>query len=155
MACVLDRQAVEVLRAAAAAGDRTVDVYLDRERLVVVKVKNGVCTPGDLDPRDVERDEERFAEIPVVTNITEYLWMQDFVEEHVESRGDQRVAAFLDGRAGANARFLKRLAEQAPAVLADWVAFRAARIDEMTRDWLRDLGVCPAGPGPPARGAGT
>ena len=133
----LDRQAVEILRAAVAAGDRTVDVYLDCERLIVVKVKDGVCRPADLEASDVDEDEERFAEIPVVTRIDEYLLMHEFVEE----RDEKRVTALLDTRAGANERFLKQLAKQAPEALADWEAFLAAHIDEVVADWLEELGV--------------
>lgn len=134
---VLDPQAVELLRAAVAAGDKSVDVYLDCERLVVVRVRDGVCDPDDLDADTVEEDEERFAEIPVVTEIDEFLLMQDFVEE----RDEKRVTALLDARQGANARFLKRLAKQAPDALADWEAFRAAHIHRLVDDWLDELGV--------------
>jgi len=138
---VLDREAVGLLRAAVAAGDRTVDVYLDLERLVVVTVRDGVCDPDDLDPEEVDRDEERFAEIPVITEIDEYLLMQEFVEE----RDERRVTALLDGRQGANARFLTRLARQAPDALADWEAHRRAHVAELVAGWLRDLGVEPQG----------
>ena len=133
----LDRQAVDLLRAAVVAGDKTVDVYLDRERLVIVKVKDGLCKPDDLDAKQVEEDEARFAEIPVITRIGEYLWMQDFVEE----RDEKRVTALLDSRAGANERFLKQLTTQAPDALPDWEAYRETRIDEMAAEWFEGLGV--------------
>lgn len=137
MTRALDPQAVALLRDAVAAGDPSVDVYLDVERLVVVKVRDGVCDPDDLVAEEVEADEERFAEIPVVTEIDEYLLMQEFVEE----RDEKRVTALLDGRAGANARFLKRLAKQAPDALADWEAVRRTHVTELVAEWLRDLGV--------------
>ena len=44
----LEAKAVEVLCRAAAVGDKTIDVYLDTERLNVVKVKDGQCVPEDL-----------------------------------------------------------------------------------------------------------
>ena len=133
----LARKAVEVLLAAAATGDKSLDVYLDTERLVVVKVRDGCCVPADLVADEVEKDEARFAEIPVVTLIDEYLWMRDFVEEV----GDSRIAGFLDGRAGANARFLKQLAKQAPEGLAAWEAYRTRRVAEMVDEWFAELGV--------------
>ncbi len=125
-----------LLRTSIEAGDPTVDVYLDCETLHVVKVRDGRCSPGDLIAGDVENDEERFAEIPVVTTTEEFLWMQEFVEAY----GNKRVAHFLDGRKGANQRFLKRLVKQTPDALAAWQAFRTARVDELCAEWLAELG---------------
>jgi hypothetical protein len=133
----LDAQAVELLRTAVATGDKTVDVYLDVERLVVVKVKDGRCVPEDLDADTVETDEERFAEIPVITEIDEHLLMQDFVDD----RDEKRVTACLDDRVGANARFLKRLSKQAPDALPDWEAYRTAHVAQLVAEWLDELGV--------------
>ena len=133
----LDSQAAGLLRAAVAEGDKTVDVYLDLERLIVVKVKDGRCHPDDLDAGAVEEDEVRFAEIPVITEIDEHLLMQDFVDE----RDEKRVTACLDDRVGANARFLKRLGKQAPDALADWEAYRAAHVERLVAEWLAELGV--------------
>ena len=137
MSARLEPKAVEVFLAAAATGDKSIDIYLDVERLNVVKVKDGRCVPEDLDADEVERDEARFAEIPVVTLIDEYLWMEDFVEE----QGDARIAGFLDGRAGANARFLKQLSKQAPEGLAAWEAYRTRRVAGMVDEWFVELGV--------------
>jgi len=137
MPAALERKAVEVLLKAVTTGDKTLDVYLDTERLVVVKVRDGQCVPAEFVADEVENDEERFAEIPVVTTIDEFLFMQDFVEEH----DDRRVTGFLDSRAGANARFLKQLAKQAPEGLAAWEAYRTRRIGELVDEWFAELGV--------------
>jgi len=133
----LEAKALAVLRKAVAVGEPLVGVYLETERLLVVKVKDGRCVPDEFDAETVERDEARFAEIPVVTTSDEYLWMRDFVDE----RGEKRIAALLDGRAGANARFLKRLGKQAPDVLAEWESFRTRCIHELVDDWLGELGI--------------
>ena len=133
----LDPASLELLRRAVEAGDPGVDVYLDLHTLHVVTVRDGRCEPEDLDAGAVEEDEERFAEIPVVTTTAEFLWMQDFVEDHDE----RRVTSCLDSRKGANERFLKRLSKQAPDVLPAWGAFRTARVLELVDDWLDELGV--------------
>ena len=137
MAAALAPEELAALRAAVAAGDPAVDVYLDVAERRVVRVKDGVCDPEDLDADAVERDEARYAEIPVVTTTDEYLWMQDFAEDY----GDRRVASFLDGRKGANARFLKRLVKQTPDAMAAWETYRAGRIEALVEEWLEELGV--------------
>ncbi len=134
---ILDVQAADLLRKATAVGDATLDVYLDTERLVVVKVKDGQCVPADLVADDVEKNEDRFAEIPVVTTMDEYLWMQDFVED----LGERRITGLLDGRSGANARFLKQLGKQAPETLAAWEAYRTERVAAMVNEWFVALGI--------------
>ena len=136
----LAEKAVALLRRAVGESDPLIGTYVDLERVIVVRVKDGQCVPDDLDADQVEDDDARFAEVPIVTTSDEFLWMRDFVEEH----GDRRVAGFLDGRSGANARFLKQLRKQAPDALEAWETYRTKCVHELVDAWLATLGVSTA-----------
>jgi len=110
--------------------------YFDRDMERVVRVADGATNIPDLPAEDVEDDEDRYVEIPTVTDGETHAWMEDFVE----ACGDERVAALLDERLGANARFLAKLATSDAAALIAWKAFHAARVAETVAAWRAEIG---------------
>jgi len=110
--------------------------YFDRALERVVRVARGATNIPDLPAEDVEDDEERFAEIPTVTEGDTHAWMEAFVE----ACGDEKVASYLDERQGANARFLAKLEKADPAAMIAWRAFHAARVAETVAAWRAEIG---------------
>lgn len=119
------------LREAFTATDPEAAWYFDRDEERVVRVSHGTTSIPDLPAEDVEEDELRYAEIPAITESEVHLWMEEFVEGHP----DPKVAALLDERQGANARFLAKLAAADPAAFEQWKTFHAARVDETVAAW--------------------
>jgi hypothetical protein len=113
------------------ATDSATAWFLDRRKLRVVWVRRGVVSDPLLRARDVEDDEIRFVEIPAVTEAEVHVWMEEFVDEAAEPA----VAACLDERAGANARFEQKLAALSPDALARWHRFRLERLRGVVDAW--------------------
>jgi hypothetical protein len=124
------------LREAFTADDPEAAWYFDRDMERVVRVAGGATNIPDLKAADVEDDEDRFAEIPPITEIDAHAWMEAFVE----ACGDEKVASLLDERVGANARFLAKLAASDPAAMIAWKAFHAARVAETVAAWRSEIG---------------
>ena len=57
----LAEKAVALLRRAVGESDPLIGTYVDLERVIVVRVKDGQCVPDDLDADEVEANEKRFA----------------------------------------------------------------------------------------------
>ena len=110
--------------------------YFDRVLARVVRVSHGATNVPELPAADVEDDEERYVEIPTVTEGDTHAWMEAFVE----ACGDEKVASYLDEKHGANARFLARLAKSDPAAMIAWRAFHAARVAETVAAWRAEIG---------------
>ena len=123
------------LRDAFVADDPEAAWYFDRVALRVVRVSNGATSVPDLPADDVEDDEDRYAEIPALTESEIHAWMEEFVEQHA----DPKVATLLDERQGSNDRFLKKLAASSSSAAAEWSAFRAARVAETVVAWRATL----------------
>lgn len=123
------------LREAVAEAFRATDSetawYLDRAKRRVVRVRHGETSDPLLDAADVEDDELRFVEIPAVTESEVHDWMAEFVEQH----GDAKVAACLDEKKGANARFELRLSTRAPDALVAWHRFLHAHVLAEAAAW--------------------
>ena len=109
--------------------------YFDRDMERVVRVAHGATNIPDLPAQDVEDDEDRYVEIPTITDGQTHVWMEEFVE----ARDDERTASCLDERHGANARFVKKLAAADPAAFAAWKVFHAARVAEAVAAWRAEL----------------
>lgn len=124
------------LREAFTADDPEAAWYLDLEEDRVVRVCRGATNIPDLPARDVEDDEERYAEIPAVTESELHLWMEEFAEDHP----DPKVAELLDEKQGANGRFLSKLEKRLPEAFAQWKAYRAARTQTALDTWRAGLG---------------
>ncbi len=124
------------LRDAFTADDPEAAWYFDRAMERVVRVSHGATNIPDLAADDVENDEERYVEIPTIAESELHGWMEEFVE----ARGDERVASCLDERQGANARFVKRLAEADAAALVAWKEFGAARVAAAVAAWRAEIG---------------
>jgi hypothetical protein len=122
------------LREAFTAVDPESAWYFDRGMERVVRVSHGATSIPDLPAQDVEEDEARYVEIPALTDGELHDWIERFVEE----KDDEKVAAMLDERVGANARFLKRVAAE-PALAAEWKAFHGARVAEALQAWRDGL----------------
>lgn len=118
------------LREAFTADDPESAWYFDRVAERVVRLAHGATNIPDLPAQDVEEDDDRYLEIPAVTEGE----LHDWIERFVEGEDDAQIAVLLDERQGANARFLKRLAGQSDA-FARWTAFRAARVAEAVEEW--------------------
>jgi len=123
------------LREAFTAVDPVAAWYFDRDMERVVRVADGATNIPDLTAEDVEDDENRYVEIPTVTESETHAWMEAFVE----ACGDEKVASLLDERQGANARFLAKLAASDPAALIAWKAFHAARVAEAVAAWRAEI----------------
>jgi len=123
------------LREAFTADDPVAAWYFDRDMERVVRVAHGATNIPDLPAEDVEDDDDRYAEIPPITEIETHEWMEAFVE----ACGDEKVASLLDERQGANARFLAKLAASDPAALIAWKAFHAARVAETVAAWRAEI----------------
>lgn len=121
--------------AALQAADAETAWYFDRVKSRVLSVKYGQVSDPLLRARDVEDDEIRFVEIPAITHGEIHLWMEAFVEDPANT-GNPAVAAWLDSKSGANARFEERLAKRAPEVLTAWHRFRQARLLEAADAWI-------------------
>lgn len=119
------------LREAFTATDPEAAWYFDRAMERVVRVSHGATNIPDLPAEDVEEDEHRYAEIPAITESEVHLWMEEFVEAHP----DPKVAALLDERQGANARFVAKLEAANPAAFAEWKSFHAARVEDAIAVW--------------------
>jgi hypothetical protein len=123
------------LRDAYLADDPEAAWFLDRAEPRVVRVSHGATNIPDLTAQGVEDDEERYAELPVLTDSELHEWMEDFVAESP----DPKVAQLLDERLGANKRFIARLAETHPDAFAQWKAFHAARVASALAAWREGL----------------
>jgi len=123
------------LREAFVADDPEAAWYFDRGVERVVRVAHGATNIPDLLAEDVEDDEDRYVEIPTITDGEVHAWMEAFVEE----RDDPRVASCLDERVGANARFAKRLAAADAAAFAAWKQFHAARVADAVAEWRAEI----------------
>lgn len=138
---------VNDLRAAVAAALQASDAetawYFDRVKLRVISVKHGAVSDPLLRARDVEDDEIRFIAIPAVTAGEIHLWMEEFVDDPAQA-GNAVVAACLDSKTGANARFEERLAKRAPEALTAWHRYRQARMFEAADAWIADARNEPA-----------
>ena len=110
--------------------------YFDRDDQKVVRVHLGVTSDPDLTAEEVEGDDVRFVEIPAVTESELHDWIEEFIAEHA----DEKVAALLDERHGANERFVSRLSTADPASLAAWRAFHAAHVAAAIAAWRAGLG---------------
>jgi hypothetical protein len=124
------------LREAFTTDDPEAAWYFDRDMERVVRVAHGATNIPDLPAQDVEDDEDRFAEIPPITEIETHEWMEAFVD----ACGDDKVASLLDERQGANERFVAKLAASDPAALIAWKAFLAARVAETVAAWRAEIG---------------
>jgi hypothetical protein len=124
------------LREAFTADDPEAAWYFDRDMERVVRVAGGATDVPDLPAEEVEGDEERYVEIPPITEIETHEWMESFVE----ACGDEKVASLLDERQGANARFVAKLEKSDPAALIAWKAFHAARVAETVAAWRAEIG---------------
>ena len=125
-----------LLREAFTADDPEAAWYLDLVEPRVVRVSHGTTNIPDLLAEDVEEHEERYVEVPAVTDGELHLWIEEFVEEHA----DPKVAALLDEKLGANARFLAKLAAADAAALGAWKRFHAARVDAAIAAWRAEIG---------------
>lgn len=105
--------------------------YLDRRKLRVVSVRHGVVSDPLLHAGDVEDDETRFVEVPAVTEAEVHEWMDEFVD----AAAVPEVAACLDEKAGANARFVEKLARRFPEQLTAWNRFRHERVGGVADAW--------------------
>lgn len=117
------------------ANDPEAAWYLDRDMERVVRVSHGVTSIPDLPARDVEDDEDRYAEIPAVLESDVHGWMEEFVA----AWPDETVADLLDERHGANERFIAKLAAH-PAAAAAWRTFHAGRVAEAVAAFRATLG---------------
>jgi uncharacterized protein UPF0158 len=124
------------LREAFTAEDPEAAWYFDRAKEIVVRVAGGETDVPELSAEEVEDDEDRYVEIPALTESEIHAWMEDFVEE----RGDENVAALLDERQGANPRFLAKLAAADAAAFAAWKEFHATRVAAAVAEWRAGLG---------------
>ncbi len=109
--------------------------YLDRAETRVVVVRDGRASEPDLDVACIDKDEERFVEVPAVTRAVEHEWLEDFQEAH----GADWPHIRLDLRKGSGERFLKALKKSRPETIATWEAFRGARLLALAREWLDSL----------------
>jgi hypothetical protein len=125
-----------LLREAFTADDPEAAWYLDLGEPRVVRVSHGTTSIPDLSAEDVEEHEERYVEVPAITDSELHLWIEEFVEE----RADPKVAALLDEKHGANARFLAKLAAADAAAFAAWKAFHAARLGAAIAAWREEIG---------------
>lgn len=123
------------LRDAYLADDSEAAWFLDRAEPRVVRVSHGETNIPDLTADEVEGDESRYAELPVLTESELHEWMEDFVGAHPDSR----VAPLLDERLGANKRFVERLAESVPEAHKEWRAFHAAHVAAALTQWREAL----------------
>lgn len=117
------------------AADSETAWYYDRAKDRVVSVKHGVVSDKLLRARDVEDDELRFVEVPALSEVEIHGWIDDFVAE--TDRAD--VAACLDRKAGANARFEERVAKKLPDVLPAWHRYRHGRVQETADAWIAGI----------------
>ncbi len=125
-----------LLREAFTAEDPEAAWYLDLAEPRVVRVSHGTTSIPDLLAEDVEEHEERYVEVPAVTDSELHLWIEDFVEE----RADPKVTALLDEKQGANARFLKKLAAADAAAFDAWKRFHAGRVSAAIVAWRAEIG---------------
>ncbi len=131
-----DAQDVDArLRDAFTADDPEAAWYLDRDVPRVVRVFHGATDVPELTADEVEEHAERYVEVPALTDGELHAWIEDFVDE----RAEPSVAALLDERQGANARFLRELEARDPAGFAAWTAFHRRRVDEAIAAWRREL----------------
>jgi hypothetical protein len=124
------------LREAWVADDPEAAWYLDVALQRVVRVCRGATNVPDLPAAEVEDREERYLEIPAVTESQ----LHDWIEEFADDVADPAVAALLDERLGANERFLAGLARTAPAAFERWKAFRAGRVAAAVAAWRAQVG---------------
>ena len=61
--------------------------------------------------------------------------VHEWMEEFADRSGDAAVAACLDERAGANARFEQKLGAHSRDALADWHRFRLDRLRAVVDAW--------------------
>lgn len=108
--------------------------YYDRLRRRVVSVRHGETNFPELDASEVEEDEERFVDVPVVFESDVHAWIEEFVEE----AADPAVAACFDARQGATARFPEALGRRAPEALPRWNTRRRGRVLERVDAFLAE-----------------
>jgi len=106
--------------------------YYDRREARVVVLRDGRSNEPGLDAEAVEKDEQRFVEIPAVTRAEEHVWLEEFQDAH----GADWPHIRLDLRKGSGERFLKALTKNRPEVLTIWEAFRGERLLELAREWI-------------------
>jgi hypothetical protein len=107
--------------------------YVDRSLRRVLEVREGqVVQDEELGPEEVDRDEDRFVEIPAVTTTDEHEWLEDFQDLH----GSDWPGIRIDERAGANQRFLKALRKAHPDAHTQWSRFRGEKLRERAAEWL-------------------
>lgn len=124
------RPLAEQVADALLAADSETSWYLDLAAPRVIRVCKGECSDPELSARDVDDDEERFVEVPALTEAEIHLWMEDFVE----ACDDPATAALLDHREGANARFESGL--DAAGRGADWRRHRREEALRAAHAWL-------------------
>ena len=124
------------LREAFVADDPEAAWYFDRAEERVVRVAHGETDIPELPAEEVEEDDERYVEIPAVTDSELHDWIEEFVDE----QSDPAIAALLDERQDANARFLQRLAATNAAAFVQWKAFHERHVDEAIAGWRESLG---------------
>lgn len=117
------------------ASDSAVAWYLDRDEERVVWVKGSKVSDETLSAKQVDEDEERFLEVPPILESDVHDWMTEFAE----TSDDPKIAACLDHKAGANARFLLRIEKRSPAALTAWRKFRLAQVGAAVDTWLADV----------------
>ena len=109
--------------------------YLDRLRRRVISVRRGETSDPELSAREVEEDEDRFVEVPIVREADVHEWIADFVQE----RDDAVVASCLDERKDSNARFVAALGRRRPEAVPLWNRFRRARVLDRVDAWLDEV----------------
>lgn len=127
-----ERPLPEQVADAMLATDSETAWYLDRGCARVVWVKKGQSSDPEIPARDVEDDEERFVEVPALTEGEIHGWMEDFAE----ACGDPAVDAALDDREGANARFEAAVAALPGGRAAEWHRHRRAEALRAAAAWL-------------------
>jgi hypothetical protein len=119
------------------AADGETAWYLDRRRRRVIAVRHGETSDPELTAAEVDEDEQRFAEVPVLLEAVLHEWIAEFAEE----RADPAVLACLDERKDSNARFAASLARRQPETVPLWNAWRRRHVLERVDAWLAEVGA--------------
>lgn len=124
----------QALRDAVEDDDPLTNYYVDRRTGRVVTVRDGYVDEPGLEADEIEDDERRFVEAPLLLPSTEHLWRMDFVDEI----GERRVSRALDHKQGAAQRFVQRLAKLDPDLVGRWRKYRRERITELVADFMTE-----------------